>query len=139
MEKLLNSSSRTAIDVGILVQDMEQSLGFYCDYLSLTVKTTVATSLIGKGQMIQLEHGSSLVKLIELEQPPNRQSPKGLSAASGYRYITLLVSDITTRVKVLEQAEVEFFLPLTKLANGTFITMVYDPDGNLVELVQEPA
>ena len=53
--------TRNGIDVGIIVSDNEASLQFYRDYLGLPVVNEVTTSLIGKGQMVQLQLGESLI------------------------------------------------------------------------------
>lgn len=60
------SKSRIAIDAGVIVSDMETSLGFYRDIIGLQVIHELTTSLIGKGRMVQLEHGASLCP-----QPPS--------------------------------------------------------------------
>ena len=130
-------STRIAIDVGILVADLESSLGFYRDLIGLTAIAELPTSLIGKGRMVQLRHGESLIKLVELNEPPSSHSPAGISAAFGYRYITLLVTDLEAIFAKLVAANVAIALPITQLPNGAEIAMVADPDGNIVEFVRE--
>lgn len=132
-----NASPRIAIDVGVLVKDMERSLDFYQALLGLPVVADITTSLIGKGRMVQLKHGQSLVKLVEMEEPPSQESPLGLTAGFGYRYITLMIEDMDEIVAKIEQGNVPVSLPLTTLGNGAKIIMVQDPDGNIVEFVQE--
>ena len=132
-----NKATRIAIDVGIIVTDMAQSLTFYRDLIGLAVIAEVTTSLIGKGQMVQLQHGTSLIKLVALEQTPAAQSLTGIPTTIGYRYITLLVTDINKIMTKLAQNNVNITIPITELGNGTMIAMVEDPDGNIVEFVQE--
>ncbi len=129
---------RIAIDVGLIVKDMDASLAFYRDLLSLEFVTELTTSLIGKGQMIQLRHGESLVKLVEMEAPPVTESPAGITGAFGFRYITLMVENIENIVAKVEREKTPIALELTELGNGAKILMIVDPDGNIVEFVQEP-
>ena len=136
-KEVSQSSPRIALDVGLLVKDIERSLGFYRDLIGLSVVGEVTTSLIGKGRMVQLSYGESLIKLVQLESPPQDTSPKGLSATVGIRYITLLVADIESVFERLEGANVPISIPLTRVGNGAIIAMVEDPDGNTVEFVQE--
>lgn len=131
------TSTRIAMDIGIIVANMAQSLSFYRDLLGLTVVTELTTSLIGKGHMVQLKYGQSLIKLIALEDGPTEQSLPGLSTRLGYRYMTLLVSDLDAIITRLAQANVSITMPITQLGNGATIAMVADPDGNIVEFVQE--
>ncbi len=125
---------RIAIDVGVVVADMERSLAFYCDLLGLAAIAEIPTTLIGRGRMVQLQHGQSLIKLVEMERAPAQQSPAGIAAALGYRYITLLVPEIAAIMATMEKAAIA--VPITRLDNGTQIAMVADPDGNIVEFVQ---
>ncbi|NEQ54088.1 MAG: VOC family protein [Leptolyngbya sp. SIO3F4] len=132
-------TTRIAVDVGIIVANMDRALAFYRDLLRLTVVAELTTSLIGKGRMVQLRHGESLIKLVELEESPVHHIPTGLSSSLGYRYVTLLVTDIDTMMTRLAQANVVITVPVTQLGNGANIAMVADPDGNIIEFVQENA
>ena len=132
-----SASTRLAIDVGIIVTDMDQSLRFYRELLGLPIVAEATTSLIGKGKMMQLEYGASLIKLVQLDDTPARQTPSDIAAAIGYRYITLLVADIAAIMAKVEQMAVPISLPLTRLGTGSIIAMVQDPDGNIIEFVQE--
>jgi len=133
----LESKKRSAIDIGLVVADLEKSLAFYQHTLGLTVKLELQTSLIGKGRMVQLVHGESLLKLIEFEERPAAPENLPISQMIGYRYITLLVENIDSLLAKVEDASYPMQMPLTRLGNGTLIAMVSDPDGNVVELVQE--
>ena len=132
-------NARIAVDVGVVVSDMDRALMFYRDLLGLSVVAEVRTSLIGKGTMVQVQHGASIIKLLQMDTPPDVGIHDGIAAVVGYRYITLMVSDIQQYVTVLqENNEVTVSLPLTELGNGAKIFMVHDPDGNIVEFVEEP-
>ncbi len=131
------SAPRIAIDVGVVVDDLERSLEFYRDLLSLPVVSEVTTSLIGQGRMVQLKYGPSLIKLVKLEKTPPRRGPTGIDTNLGYRYITLLVSDIAAIMTRIEQDDIPIVMPVTQHGKGTTIAMVQDPDGNIIEFVQE--
>ncbi|MEM7034354.1 MAG: VOC family protein [Chloroflexota bacterium] len=132
-----SSSTRIAIDVGLLVTNLEKSLGFYRDLLDLPVVAQVRTSLIGSGQMVQLQYGSSIIKLVALDDGPTRLGGGSLSDTIGYRYITFMVTDIETIMAKLTAIQTPVVTPITQLGNGARIAMVADPDGNIVEFVQE--
>jgi len=132
---LHQDGERMAIDIGLVVSDMDASLGFYRDMLGLEQVGEITTKLIGKGQMIQLKHGSSLIKLLKMESPAVA-SKEGFVDVIGYRYITLIVPNIDTIIKRIEKENVATVMPLTELGNGAKILMVKDPDGNVVEFVQ---
>lgn len=130
---------RIAVDAGVIVADMDKSLAFYRDLLGLPVVADITTSLIGKGRMVQLQHGASLIKLVQMETAPAADTETGITTTFGYRYITLMVENIAPIVAQTEAAAIPVFMPLTVLGNGAQIYMVEDPEGNIVEFVQEPA
>ena len=136
-QTMTDEYKRISVDVGVLVSNLEASLEFYHDWLGLEVVADLTTSLIGKGRMVQLRHGESLIKLVELDEKPAKQISEELSAALGFRYITLLLTNIKGLMERLEQASVATSIPLTELPNGAMIAMIQDPDGNIVEFVQE--
>ncbi len=128
---------RIAVDAGVIVADMDAALAFYRDLLGLPVIADITTSLIGKGRMVQLQHGASLIKLVQMETAPAADTEAGITTTFGYRYITLMVEDMAPIVAQTEAASTPVFLPLTTLGNGAQIYMVEDPEGNIVEFVQE--
>ena len=128
---------RIALDVGIVVTDMEKSLAFYRDLIGLPVIAEVRTSLIGAGTMIQLRHGSSLIKLLEMDEAPLARTETGIATTFGHRYVTFMVSDITIYEQKVKEANSPIAMALTELGNGAKIMMVEDPDGNIIEFVQE--
>ena len=131
------SEPRIALDVGIVVSDMDKSLAFYGDLIGLPVIVEVRTSLIGAGTMVQLRHGASLVKLLQLDEAPLARTEKGISTTFGHRYVTFMVSDISPYEQKVKEAGTPITMPLTELGNGAKIMMVEDPDGNIIEFVQE--
>ncbi|MBX2819051.1 MAG: VOC family protein [Rhodothermaceae bacterium] len=132
-----NPEVRVALDVGIVVSDMDASLAFYRDLLGLPVIAEVRTSLIGAGTMVQLRHGASLIKLVQMDEPPGAKTETGITTTLGHRYVTLMVSDISYYGQKIKEAGSPVAMPLTELGNGAKIIMVEDPDGNIIEFVQE--
>ena len=130
--------TRKGIDAGIVVTDIDASLRFYRDFLGLPVVGEAATSLIGKGRMVQLRLGESLIKLVQMDHAPKSNNPKGITSSTGIRYITFLVADIHTMMAKAVQGEFKIAMPIQLLGNGAKIGMVEDPDGNIIEFVAEP-
>ncbi len=132
-----NVPLRQAIDVGLVVSYLARSQAFYQDLLGLAVAAEVTTSLIGVGRMVQLQHGASRLKLVELETSPPSQASGEIAAVCGYRYVTLLVADLAGVMAAMVAQGVPVVVPMTRLESGSAISMLKDPDGNVVEFVQE--
>ena len=136
-QEMTSTNPRIAVDVGVVVSDINRALEFYRDVLGLEVVAEVRTSLIGKGTMVQVKHGTSLIKLLEMDTSPGVTREAGITAAYGYRYITLMVPNMESVLTAIDEHEITVTLPLTELGNGAKIIMIEDPDGNIVEFVEE--
>ena len=141
-----SAAPKQTLDVGIVVVDMTRSLNFYRDLIGLPVVAEFrigqvgepVVSRIGDGKMVWLRYRESLIKLVEMDVEPSGRTPTGLSKAFGFRFITLPVPGIEALMAKTEQAKAPLVVPLIELADGVKISMVEDPDGNVVEFV-EPA
>ena len=139
-----SAAPKRTLDVGIVVRDMTRSLAFYRDLIGLPVVSEFriaqvgepVLSRIGDGKMVWLAYRESLIKLVEMDAEPSERTPTGLSKAIGYRFITLPVSDIEALMTKAERAKVPVVVPIVEFADGVKISMVEDPDGNVVEFVE---
>lgn len=124
--------ARLAIDIGIIVSDIDRSLNFYKDILGLEKLEEVETPF---GRMHRLRFGDSFVKLIDpVSCPPAGE--QGLMASLGFRYLTFPVLNIDSICETCSAAGINFDLPKQELLPGVVVAMFRDPDGNVVELVQ---
>ena len=82
--------------------------------------------------------GTSLIKVIEFEQPPEpRPAPGGLSGGSGYRYWTMTVSNLDELVAAATAQGYAVPTAPREIRPGVRIAMIEDPDGNWVELLED--
>ncbi len=124
---------KDSLDLGILVSDIQASLRFYRDILGLEF---VGETPVWFGTMHRLRFGRSDFKVIQ----PNRVPPKGpmgLETQLGFRYVTFVLENLTEFCAELKGKGVEFFLQEKEVRPGVRIAMVKDPDGNIVEFVQQ--
>lgn len=125
-------AAKQAVDIGIIVGDIEKSLGFYEGLLGLE---KVQEMPLPFGTMHRMAFGESFVKLVDPNDVP-APGPLGLLKAQGFRYLTFQVGNIDAICADCEAAGVEFEIPKQELMPGVTIAMVRDPDGNVVEFVQ---
>ena len=147
--------AKTTIDLGIVVSDIGKAVKFYTDAIGFTeiegfkVPADFATDsgLTDKQpldiRVLVLGDGESATKL-KLMQVPGVKSKKSkndtIHTQLGYSYITVFISDTTAALARLKDAGVAPIakgpVPLPKgFPEGVFLTVVKDPDGNMVELV----
>lgn len=146
----------STIDLGMIVSDAEKSAKFYTEAVGFTelkpfsVPADFATEVgLTNHQSVSvrvlvLDTGKTATKL-KLIHFPGVESKKTDTAffesQLGYRYLTIFPADMTAALERLKRAGVkpvtkDGMVPLPKgMADGVYITLVRDPDGNFVELV----
>ena len=121
--------------MGIITKEPEKMLAFYRDALGL--KYLGIFNMPDGGTMYRLSCGTSMIKIVvQSKEPPAVAPPGGLSGATGYRYWTISVDNIEAAVQACEDAGFKITVPVFELIPGVTISMIEDPDGNWVELVQ---
>ncbi|MEM7465886.1 MAG: VOC family protein [Pseudomonadota bacterium] len=125
-------AGKNAIDIGILVNDIEKSLAFYQGLLGLE---KIQEMPVPFGTMHRLAFGDSFVKLIDPTKVPPAGAD-GLTKALGFRYLTFQVANIGEICDACEKAGIQFEIPKQELMPGVTIAMVKDPDQNVVEFVE---
>ena len=124
------------IDIGIVVRDPEKCLPFYRDALGL--KLLFDFDLPTGSHMWQLAVGECVVKLVSHKTTPEAANPPGgSSGGTGLRYWTMGVDDIDAAIAPCEAAGAPIPLPVTELMPGIRIAMIEDPEGNVVELLEQ--
>lgn len=126
---------KSAIDLGIVTNNLDAMLEFYKDKLGLDFEATIDMPL--GGVMHRYRVGDSVIKIVETDPRPEVESPPGgIRGATGYRYWTIHVPDINGLVAKLEEDGVPVVVPVKTIRPGVAIAMVTDPDGNWVELLE---
>jgi len=129
--------AKQAIDLGIVIRDSEASLRFYRDTLGFDHVADIPMPLGGGGTMHRLQCGETLVKLVKFDEvPPAANPPGGLSTATGFRYFTMIVTNLAEMMRACEAAGYKVVVSTREARPGVTIGMVEDPDGNWVEFVQ---
>ncbi len=125
---------KDSIDLGMVIRNGEAMVAFYRDVLGFTEEPQTPFPM--GGVMHRLRCGTSLIKLVEPSDTPAAQPPGGAIAdATGLRYWTMTVSNLTEIVAECEAAGRKLMVPITEVRPGVTIAIVDDPDGNLVEFV----
>jgi catechol 2,3-dioxygenase-like lactoylglutathione lyase family enzyme len=127
--------TKPAIDLGIVTTNGDAMLAFYRDLLGLDYKGQMPMPG-GAGTMHRMMCGDSLIKLVVMPSLPAAAAPGGIQGASGYRYWTITVGNLTEMVKACTDAGVKVVWTEREIRPGVRIAMVADPDGNWVEFLQ---
>ena len=148
--------SRGTIDFGVVVSDVEKSLAFYKDVVGFQSNGDfTVTPGIAKGA--GLSDGTATLKIYKLrltdektatnlklmqiaDANQTKQDQRYIHSTLGMSYITIMVSDIDAS---LAKAAAKGHKPIAQGpydlaeigANGIYLAVLRDPDGNFVELV----
>ncbi len=131
---MLLKPAKEAIDIGVIVSDIEKSLAFYRDLLGLEKTQEMPTPL---GTIHRLAYGQTDLKLVEVKKTPGA-GKIGLDQQLGFRYITFRVSNLSEVCDRMRTENIEFTIPQSEIIPDVHIAMVKDPDGNIVEFVERP-
>lgn len=130
-------ASKRGLDVGLVVGDIDASLRFYVNDLGLEL---IEELPIPWGTMHRIRFGDSWLKLVDPSGGPKGAGPEGLDATLGIRYITFEIDDLYETWDRVMAGGAEVFHPVGPFGTkGVEMGMVFDPDGNVVELLHRPA
>jgi len=147
--------AKSTVDFGIVVSDIDKSLNFYKNALGLKERdpfevtpemgrdSGLSDSLAFKVYPLVLENDSTAtnVKLMQFKDAPGKKVDNSFIHSSlGVSYLTIYVKDTTAALARAKAYGVE---PIAKgpmalpegFPQGIYLTLLRDPDGNLIELV----
>ena len=132
------SLRKDSIDLGIVITESGRSLAFYRDLLGFEHEGDIPMPIGGGGTMHRLRCGSTLIKLVKLDDVPEaRPARGGIAGATGYRYFTMIVENLAEITHAVKDAGYKVRIDTTEIRPGVSISMVEDPDGNWVEFVED--
>ncbi len=127
--------TKDSVDLGIVTTDADPLLKFYRDTLGLKVEGEMP--MPGGGHMTRLQCGTTTLKIVvNGKEPAGTSAPGGIGGATGYRYFTISVSNLEEATEECSSAGYKVAVPPTEIRSGLTISMIEDPDGNWVELLQ---
>jgi glyoxylase I family protein len=125
--------AKPAFDLGIVTADIDASLHFYRDLLGFERLMVLP---VESGDLHLLIAGEMLIKLADVaDAPAGAKGP--IPAATGLRYVTFWVTNLDDLLAELTVAGVEVLQPPFEVIPGTTALLVFDPDGNVVELLEQ--
>ncbi len=145
----------TTVDIGIVVSDVERAAKFYTEALGFTeIEGFDVPAEMGKASgltdglpfhvrvfVLGKEPTATKVKLMEFPGTASAKPDNAfIHSTLGLSYLTIHVTDTTAALERLAKAGVKpiaqgpYALP-EGFPKGIYLTVVRDPDGNLIELV----
>jgi len=134
---------------GIVVSDMERSLKFYRDLLGFEVKKDMVESgdyinnfsdlkdVVVRTVKMSLENGD-MVELLYYSSHPKEPDMTRRITQIGCSHIALTVNNLDETYERLKENDVKFNSPPQYSPDGfAKVTFCKDPDGSLVEIVEE--
>ena len=146
--------ARTTIDLGVVVSDVAKSVKFYTEAIgfneipgfSVPAEFCADAGLTDRKLDIRVlvlgqEPSATRLKLMQVPGASSKKSDNAMITSQlGYRYLTIYVADANATLARLKKAGVK---PLAKgpvslpagFPEGMKLSVVRDPDGNLIELI----
>ncbi len=142
--------SRTTIDLGLVVSDVEKTAKFYTEAIGfkelsgfdVSARMAADTGLTDnrpfKVRVFVLgdEPAATRLKVMTI---PGANSKKVdnqyIGSSLGFRYLTINVADLTQTMARLKRSGVAPVKEPYQLGGNSYLILVKDPDGNTVELI----
>lgn len=132
---------------GVTVSDMDTALEFYRDGLGLEVTNQLSLddaafqTFVGvsdaAANIAFLDAGTCAIELLEYTAPDGDDANAGVTNNDvGASHFCLAVEDIDNAYDDLVE-EYDFISPPQTLDNGARVANIYDPDDNVVQLIEE--
>ncbi len=145
---------RTTIDLGVHVSDIHAAADFYANVIGFTEidgfdvsaeSATAAGLTDGRPLTVRvfvLGEGESATRLKLMEIPgvaPTTSDNAYVHSQLGFRYLTIFIDDTNAALRRLRAAGrapiADGPIPLGDDPSGAYLSVVRDPDGNLIELI----
>lgn len=131
-------------EIAIVTRQPEAMLAFYRDALGLAYEGRIDFPFPGGNQDLgipagfqhRLRCGPIVLKLICVQSDPPTGAMGGAYAATGFRFVTLLVKNFDELLARFEAAGAPLPLGVRPFIEGVRYAFVADPDGNWVELTE---
>ncbi|MCP4263661.1 MAG: VOC family protein [Planctomycetes bacterium] len=150
-DRATSEFARTTIDLGIVVSDVEKAARFYKNALGFTEVPgfDVSKEMAGDSGLADYhafsvrvlalgeEASATKIKIMEFSQAPGKKvDNQFIHSSLGFSYLTIFVSDTTAAVERAKRAGIHPVKEPYQLGGGNFyLTLIKDPDGNIIELV----
>ena len=133
---------KTIDHIGIMTNDLQQSVEFYTDVLGFSISAKIEMDDIGFSAIFVEKNGSKIELMGYRNEIPKRSEgieiKLGGSSIPINDHITFSVDDIGATVTDLKEKGVIFYLEPVQLGGGRKIASFKDPNGVLIELVEHP-
>jgi catechol 2,3-dioxygenase-like lactoylglutathione lyase family enzyme len=122
-------------DIGITARDPQRLAAFYQDFLGLPLAQHLEWPENG-AQVWFFAVGDGHLKVLGFDRVPEAANPPGGNqAATGFRYVALLVEALDEALKGLEDAGGRMQRAPAR-HGGSYVAFIEDPEGNTIELVE---
>ena len=138
------------IDLGCVVSDIDAAAKFYTQAIGFEELQgfSVSKEMAGDSGLtdyrplsvrvfaLKNESTATRIKLMSLADSPGKKVDNTyINSSLGFSYLTLLVADTTASVQRVKAAGYATVKEPYKINAGTYLTLLKDPDGNIIEFV----
>ena len=143
--------ARTTIDVGIVVSNVEKAAQFYKNVIGFSELSGFDVSKEMGGDaglsdykafsvrvlVLADEPDATRIKIMEFPESPGKKvDNRFINSSLGFSYLTISVSNITATLERAKKAGVVPVKEPYQLGTGNYyLSLVKDPDGNIIELL----
>lgn len=126
-----------SIEPGIVSLDGAALADFYCQAFGFTVAKVLD---FPQGLVYRLVNETAELKIFQPADAPTQADPGvGWNQVTGFRYAAVHVADARAAVESATRAGATLLTEVTNHRPGAWFALISDPDGNVMEILQEGA
>ena len=122
------------LEAGIVTHDGEHLSRFYERGLGFTLDRILE---FPQGTVHRLHNGQAMLKIFQPAEAPHDADGNGWSSTRGFRYAAIHVADVAATVQQAIDAGASVLTPVTPHRPGAAFALLTDPDGTVLEILQE--
>lgn len=127
--------ARPVLNVGIVTTDVEPMAAFYSGFFGFERQPELVFP--GSGTVHRFLTGDSVLRLMVPETAPEHDGASGgFLSATGYRYMTLAVTDVAAICAEIGAYGGQVAFGPKEIRPGVTVAQIRDPDGNWIEVMQ---
>jgi len=133
---ILSECDKAALELeaGIVSNDPTRLINFYSRVFGFD---TISSFSADAGTVYKLRGGKARLKIFAPRRNPQRNAEEPLGVREGLCYMALYVSDVDRSLAQAVAEEATVLSPPTSHRPGATMAMIRDPDGNIIELLQD--
>lgn len=131
-----SENSLHALEVGFVSSEPARIMDFYTRAFGFGLVSSFSSEA---GTVYKLRYGEARIKIFAPATEPQSTADEPLGSRQGICYLSLYISDVDQSLSRAIEEGATVLIPPVAHRPGASMSLIRDPTGNIVELLQDPS